>query len=309
VNEALALSTTRLSCRLGRRSVLRDVTLEVRRGEVFGVLGPNGAGKTTLLDVICGLVPPSAGEVSVLGQVRGSRDAGLRARIGVLSQETALYDELDALRNLRLHASLFEVADADARIEELLRLVGLWDRRTDRVGTYSGGMKRRLAIARSLLHDPELLIFDEPTIGVDVEARHAIWQYVRWLRGQGRTLVLTTNYLDEAEALCDRVAILKDGEVVTVDTPRQLIARAGRCIDIDCADDVAGVVRDRLAGAAEIVRVESRPGGLTVFTSDHSGDVERVRELVADHTGDVRIDVRAPALAEVFELLTSVPPR
>jgi len=289
--------------------VLRDVTLEVRRGEVFGVLGPNGAGKTTLLDVICGLVPASAGEVTVLGQVRGSRDAGLRARLGVLSQETALYDELDAMRNLRLHASLFAVADAPARIEELLRLVGLWDRRTDRVGTFSGGMKRRLAIARALLPDPELLIFDEPTIGVDVEARHAIWQYVRWLRAQGRTLVLTTNYLDEAEALCDRVAILKNGEVVTVDTPKHLIARAGRCVDVDCPDALASAVRRRLSDAPEIVRVESRPGGLTVFTGDHDSHVERIRELVASEIGDVRVDVRAPALAEVFELLTSAPPR
>ena len=196
-----AVDVIDVTCTFGRVHALNGLSLRVPTGTVVGIVGPNGAGKTTLIDVICGLVRPSSGIVRVLGEDVRARGAALRGRIGVLPQETALYDELTPEQNLRFAAALYDVPRPAARIAEVLELVGLSGRARDRVRGFSGGMQRRVAIARALLHNPPLLILDEPTVGVDVEARHQIWAHIRSLRAGGRTVVLTTNYLDEAEAL------------------------------------------------------------------------------------------------------------
>ena len=226
-----------VTCNFGRVQALDGLTLHILPGTVVGIVGPNGAGKTTLIDVICGLVRPSRGTVRVLGEDVAAHAAALRARIGVLPQETALYDEVTALQNLRFAAALYAVPHADIRIAEVLELVGLSARARDVVRGFSGGMQRRLAIARALLHDPPLLILDEPTVGVDVEARHQIWAHIRLLKAGGRTVVLTTNYLDEAEALCDRVAILRAGKLVAEDTPAAVTVRSGRCLELECWEE------------------------------------------------------------------------
>src|SRR5207249_1562630 len=193
-----AIEVADVVCQFGRSRALDGVSLRVMPGTVVGVLGPNGAGKTTLIDAICGLVRPSRGAVHVLGEDVSGDTTALRARIGVLPQETALYDEVTALQNLRFAAALYGVPHAEARIAEVLELVGLRERARDVVRGFSGGMQRRLAIARALLHDPPLLILDEPTLGVDVEARHPTWAHIRSLRA-GDVKACRTRSLDLVE--------------------------------------------------------------------------------------------------------------
>jgi len=291
-------------CQLGRIRALDGVSLRVMPGTVVGVVGPNGAGKTTLIDVICGLVRPSRGTVRVLGQSVAGNTSALRARIGVLPQETALYDEVTAWQNLRFAAALYGVAHPDARIAEVLDLVGLRERARDVVRAFSGGMQRRLAIARALLHDPVLLILDEPTVGVDVEARHQIWAHIRSLRAGGRTVMLTTNYLDEAEALCDRVAILRAGTLVAEDTPAALGARTGRCLELECWEQDAAELSVALRAHPGVLRAEIVDFGLRLYVGVETKpeDVVRAAREICAVEG---FRTRSTDLVEVFRSLTA----
>ena len=324
---AAAIDAVDVTCSFGRVRALDGLSLRVRPGTVVGVVGPNGAGKTTLIDVICGLLRPSRGTVRVLGEDVGLRAAALRARIGVLPQETALYDEVTALQNLRFAAALYSVPHASTRIAEVLELVGLSGRARDVVRGFSGGMQRRLAIARALLHnprligtlsngyrqrvgladslvhDPPLLILDEPTLGVDVEARHQIWAHIRSLRAGGRTVVLTTNYLDEAEALCDRVAILRAGKLVAEDTPAALGARTGRCLELECWEEGATKLWEAFRDHRGVLRAEVVDFGLRVYLAVDASPEDVVREArrVCPVDG---FRTRSPDLVEVFRSLT-----
>ena len=297
-----AIEIKDVACHFGAVRALDGISLEVAAGTVMGIVGPNGAGKTTLIDVLCGLAQPSRGSVHVFGENVRSRARAIRARIGVLPQETALYDEVTAVDNLRFAAALYDVAKPDARIAEMLELVGLTSRARDVVRGFSGGMQRRLAIARALLHDPQLLVLDEPTVGVDVEARHLIWKHIRALRACGRTVLLTTNYLDEAEALCDRVAILRAGVVVAEDTPSALAARAGKCLEIECDERSAGVVAELLARRTGVLRSERSEVGLCLYLEPDVAPEELVHEARAA-CSIAGFRTRAPDLVEVFRAL------
>jgi ABC-type multidrug transport system ATPase subunit len=219
------LDLTRVFTSAGKPAAAVDhLNLTVHQGEVFGLLGPNGSGKTTLINMICGLIPPTSGSIEILGlDIRRSRRQ-IRALMGVVPQETALYGELTAQANMEFHADLYGVPRREQRdrIARRLHMVDLSARKDSRVSTFSGGMARRLAIARALLHDPQLLILDEPTLGVDPQAKAVIWEYVDAQREQGKTVVVTTNVLDEAQH-CDRIAIIDHGRVVRLPvTPAQL---------------------------------------------------------------------------------------
>src|SRR3989442_8454001 len=200
------------------------LSLTVQQGEIFGLVGPNGSGKTTTINMISGLSVPTSGQVRVMGYDVRREARQMRRLLGSIPQETALYEELTAWDNMDFHADLFGVPrkEKKERIVRLLELVQLLDRKASRVSTFSGGMKRRLAIARALLHEPSLVYLDEPTLGVDVQARRAIWDYCLSLRDQGKTVLITTNYLEEAQALCERLAIIDHGKLITVDTPDHL---------------------------------------------------------------------------------------
>jgi ABC-2 type transport system ATP-binding protein len=301
---APAIEVTDVVCQFGRIRALDGVSLRVMPGTVVGVVGPNGAGKTTLIDVVCGLVRPSRGTVRVLGQGVTGNTTTLRARIGVLPQETALYDEVTAWQNLRFAAALYGVAHPDTRIAEVLDLVGLRERARDVVRGFSGGMQRRLAIARALLHNPALLILDEPTVGVDVEARHQIWAHIRSLRAGGRTVMLTTNYLDEAEALCDRVAILRAGALVAEDTPSALSERTGRCLELECWEQDATELSVALREYPGVLRTEIVDFGLRLYVrvGTNPEDVVRAARKVRAVEG---FRTRSPDLVEVFRSLTA----
>src|SRR5579872_3568979 len=219
-----AIEITDLCKTFGSFKAVDNLTLTVKQGEIFGLLGPNGSGKTTTINMVSGLSLPTSGMVRVLGYDVRHNARQVRQILGSVPQETALYEELSAWTNMDFHADLFGIPrkEKKERITRLLELVQLLDRKDSRVGTFSGGMKRRLALARAMLHDPQLLYLDEPTLGVYVQARRAIWDYVLALRDQGKTVLITTNYLEEAQVLCERLAIIDSGKLITVDTPDHL---------------------------------------------------------------------------------------
>ncbi len=208
----------------GGHKALEDLSFSVERGEVIGLLGPNGAGKSTTVKLVTGILKPTSGNVRVSGfEVTENLDA-VRKLIGFMPQETALYEDLTAQESLEYHAELYGVAknEIQERIARMLELAGLTHRKDDLVRTYSGGMKRRLALVRSILHDSELLILDEMSLGVDVQSRNLIWNQVRKMKAEGRTVIFCTNYMDEAEALADRVIVIDNGQCVAVGAPKDL---------------------------------------------------------------------------------------
>jgi lipooligosaccharide transport system ATP-binding protein len=211
----------------GSQRVVDGVSLEIRRGECFGLLGPNGAGKTTTLRLLLGLIAPDGGKLELLGHdvPRHSREA--RLRVGVVPQMDNLDPDFSVAENLMVYGRYFGMSDSaiEARIPGLLEFASLTGKRDARVPTLSGGMKRRLTLARALVNDPDVIFLDEPTTGLDPQARHLIWQRLRELTSQGKTLLLTTHFMDEAERLCHRLAVMDNGRIISQGTPRELIER------------------------------------------------------------------------------------
>jgi ABC-2 type transport system ATP-binding protein len=296
----------RVSCRVRSRYLLDEVSLQFAAGQVTGILGPNGAGKSTLLSVLIGLRQITSGTASVLGLALPHTSRALRRRIGVVLQDTALYDELTVEENFKFSGALYGIRDLPGRIDAVLGLIGLSERRRDPVSILSGGMRRRVAIARALLHEPELLVIDEPTLGVDVDARHAIWSHIRVLRSHGTSVIVATNYLDEAQSLCDVVAVLSEGRVMAVETPDTLVARAGRCVDIDCTGDEAILVGHAVQGLDGILRVDQTPSGAAVFLEGGAPADPVVWSVLHRVPGVGGVRVRAADLAEVFRALAIV---
>ncbi len=219
-----ALEVSGLRKSYGALRAVDDVSFRVEAGTIVGLLGPNGAGKTTTVSIVCGLLPPDNGEIRVAGApLAGDTDPAKR-RLGLVPQELALYEELSADDNLRFFGALqgLEGARLSSRIDAVLHLTGLVERRRDRVKVYSGGMKRRLNLAAGLLHDPEILLLDEPTVGVDPQSRNAIFESLEKLRDEGKALLYTTHYMEEAERLCDRIVIVDHGRVAAEGTAEEL---------------------------------------------------------------------------------------
>jgi ABC-2 type transport system ATP-binding protein len=219
------LQVEQLSKRYGDRLAVDAISFAIAAGETVGLLGPNGAGKTTAIAMISGITRPDGGQVSV-GGVRVTQDANvLKRRVGLVPQDLALYDELSAWANLQLFGGLYGLGTEHLRqrADEALALVGLAGRRNERVKTFSGGMKRRLNIAGALLHDPDLILLDEPTVGVDPQSRNAIFDNLEALKRRGKTLLYTTHYMEEAERLCDRVLILDRGRILANDSVANLM--------------------------------------------------------------------------------------
>jgi linearmycin/streptolysin S transport system ATP-binding protein len=222
------LTLTGLVKRFGTNTAVDGLSLSVGRGEVFGLLGPNGAGKSTTVHMAVGIVTPDAGQVDV-GGLGSPMQPAVRGRIGVAPQALSLYELLTADENLRFFGKMYGLSGAslDARATRALEFVGLADRRRDLVGTYSGGMKRRLNLAAAILHDPDLVLLDEPTVGVDPQSRNAIFESLVALKRAGKTIVYTTHYMEEAARLCDRVAIIDHGKLLALDTVRGLTQAHG----------------------------------------------------------------------------------
>jgi ABC-2 type transport system ATP-binding protein len=282
----------------GEIEAVRGIDFEVRAGETFGFLGPNGAGKSTTIKILCTLAKPTSGQAWVAGHdVRTERDA-VRRNIGLVFQDTTLDNYLTGAQNLRFHAELYGVPAATVapRMRQVLEMVDLWDRRDSLVMTYSGGMRRRLEIARGLLHAPHVLFLDEPTVGLDPQTRASIWEYINDLKTrEDITIFLTTHYMDEAEH-CDRIAIIDHGQIVAIDTPEALKASVGKDrVQIHTDNDAAAI--DELASAFGI-EAAVHDGAVTFSVS--SGE-QFVPQLFARLTVPIRtVSVSRPSLDDVF---------
>ena len=303
------LTVSHLQKRFGDRVAVDDVSFEVAAGETIGLLGPNGAGKTTTLSMMCGLARPDGGSVSFQG--RAVQDANrFKQRVGLVPQDLALYDELSAWANLELFGGLYGMKGKvlARRADEALDLVGLGNRRRDRVKTFSGGMKRRLNIAGALLHDPELILLDEPTVGVDPQSRNAIFENLEELKRRGKTLVYTTHYMEEAERLCDRVVIIDHGKVIANDTVRGLYRRLPASQAVVLEFDGPAPAESLMAGLARLPGISSleyTAGGIQIETDDFGTPLAQVLGIIANHGLHVAsVHTAKVSLENVFIALT-----
>jgi lipooligosaccharide transport system ATP-binding protein len=292
-----------LTKRYGNFEAVRGIDFDVRSNECFGFLGPNGAGKTTTMKMISSSSPPTGGELSVLGMRAWADGRRIKQVIGVIPQDNNLDEEVTVLQNLVIYARYFGIASrvAKPRAEELLEFVALEDKRDWRIPLLSGGMKRRLLIARALMNEPELLVLDEPTTGLDPQARHLVWEKLRSLKRQGVTLLLTTHYMEEASQLCDRLVIIHEGRFLVQGSPREVIARETSPQVIEVFDPPA----ESLPGLDALEPVADRAERLAdrwlFYTNDGEELLSKVRSLPLDQ-GSVWL--RGGTLEDVFLALT-----
>jgi ABC-2 type transport system ATP-binding protein len=268
-----------LTKKFGETVAVDHLDLIIPKGEFFGLLGPNGAGKTTLVRMMSTLTEPTSGSIFVGGVQLDRNRTEIKSKIGVVPQHMNLEWELTGLQNLQLHARLFgiEKAHAEKRIDELLHFIDLFDRRNDIVKTYSGGMKRKLMIARALLHDPDVLLLDEPTVGLDASVRRKLWDLMKGLNKDGMTVILTTHYIEEAEILCSRVGFIDRGKIVELDSPKNLIEKFG-----------AFVLESFIDGETKLF-----------FFKDREAALQKAAEIDGD------VNIRLSNLEDTFLMLTN----
>jgi ABC-2 type transport system ATP-binding protein len=274
------IHTENITKKFGTVLAVDNLTLDVPEGEVFGFLGPNGAGKTTTVRMLTSLISPTRGSATVAGFAVGRQDTDIRRTVGLLTETPGMYDNLSAEYNLRIYAELYEVKDVRGQVEKYLKMLGLWDRRMDAAGTFSKGMKQKLAIARALLHEPRILFLDEPTAGLDPEASHLVREFIAELKKEGRTIFLCTHNLDEADRLCDRVGVFKT-RLLVVDTPTKLRNSVfGRkvVIHLRSADDNLAEAVRRLAFVREVSVVENKL--VVTLENPEAQNPDLIRELV-----------------------------
>ena len=300
-----AVQSVDLTKRFGDFAAVNKINLEIGSGEIFGLLGPNGAGKTTLVRVLTTVLEPTEGTAKVVGYDIRRNANKVRESIGVVSQAITLDVELSAWENMELYAKYYGVPNGlrHERIKALLDVVGLAERADFTVGSFSGGMKRRLELVRSLIHRPKILFLDEPTTGLDPQARYAVWDYLRKIhKDQGITVVITTHYLDEAEALCGRVAIVDFGKLVALGAPLDLKRKV---MGGDVVEAEISIMSDEALTALQdsdfVLEVKKRESLLTVLVKSGAEAVPRIVELVGAKGGKLRsITLREPTLDDVF---------
>jgi lipooligosaccharide transport system ATP-binding protein len=294
--------------RFGELVAVDGVDFDVERGESFGFLGPNGAGKTSTMRMIGCVSPPSGGTLSILGLDPVTRGADIRARLGVVPQQDTLDMDLTVRENIIIYGRYFGLprSDLGRRADELIDFVQLNERANDKVEPLSGGMKRRLTIARSLVNDPEVLLLDEPTTGLDPQARHTVWDRLFRLKQRGVTQILTTHYMDEAEQLCDRLVVMDKGKIAAEGSPQELIRRYSTREVVELRfrgenrpDEVAAELKSRLDGFVR--RLEALPDRLLLYTDDGDATASHVHELGLEPES---VLVRRSTLEDVFLHLT-----
>ncbi|MBO6945883.1 ABC transporter ATP-binding protein [Altererythrobacter sp.] len=287
----------------GRLKALDSVDLDIRKGEIFSLLGPNGAGKTTLIGAVCGLVRPSGGTIRAFGYDMATHWRQARARIGLVPQELSTDMFEPVFRAVSYSRGLFGLPSDKNRIEEILRALSLWDKRDERIMALSGGMKRRVLIAKALAHEPDLLFLDEPTAGVDVELRKGMWELIGQMRERGVTVILTTHYIEEAEEMADRVGIINRGQLLMVDEKDAMMQRLGRT---EAHIELASAMTE-LPDTIQRFPVELEKGGLSLCyrggdgTGKGKAEVAELTKALSvagiDFTG---IDIRESSLEDIF---------
>jgi ABC-2 type transport system ATP-binding protein len=296
------IEVTNLVKKYGQLTAVDDISFNVNQGEIFGFLGPNGAGKTTTINILCTLARPTSGQATLNGYDVTRQQNQVRHSIGLVFQDSSLDDRLTGLHNLRFHAMVYHVpvAEREKRIEHVLKMVDLWDKRNKFVRTYSGGMKRRLELARGLLHYPKVLFLDEPTLGLDPQTRNHIWEYVLELqKREGTTVFLTTHYMDEAEK-ATRIAIIDHGKLVAMDTPLKLKRMLGK--------DIITVITDDNTAAAEEIQsryqTEVRREGDQLSFAVENGEEFLPVFIKESGLKITSISLRRPTLEDVFLKIT-----
>ncbi|HDN17620.1 MAG TPA: ABC transporter ATP-binding protein [Candidatus Bathyarchaeota archaeon] len=296
--EMLAVQIDNLWKKYGDIEALKGVSLQVRKGEIFGLLGPNGAGKSTLMSCLLGLVEPDKGTIKLLG--RDVND-GVKRKIGFCPQDILLYNRLTGRENIWFFSTLYHVSQKDfaIQLQRLIKLLDMKDFIDRRVESLSGGMKRRINLAASLIHNPELLILDEPTVGLDPEARREFWSFIRLIKKEGKTVLLSTHYMDEAEELCDRVAIIDKGEIKAVGSPQELVERYGglKYLVIHVPTIYIDVAINKLAHLG--VKLEA--GQLVKRTEVPEKDLREIMKFAQSEKIPIRrIEIKNPDLEDVF---------
>ncbi|GAB3391454.1 ABC transporter ATP-binding protein [Azotobacter armeniacus] len=289
-------------------TALRNVDLEIRRGEIFALLGPNGAGKTTLISIICGIVNPSQGRVLADGHDIVTDYRAARARIGLVPQELSTDAFESVWSTVTFSRGLFGKPANPAYIEKVLRDLSLWDKKDSRIMALSGGMKRRVMIAKALSHEPQILFLDEPTAGVDVELRRGMWDMVRRLRESGVTIILTTHYIEEAQEMADRIGVIRQGEIILVEEKNALMAKLGkRQLTLTLSEPLA-----RIPESLQTYRLElSADGGQLVYTYDNQANGGNIARLL-QQLGEAGIEFKdlsssESSLEEIFVSLVHSP--
>jgi ABC-2 type transport system ATP-binding protein len=287
----------------GGKQALREVSFDVPRGEIFGLLGPNGAGKSTLINILAGLVVKTSGQVTIWGFDIDERPRNAKRSIGVVPQEIIFDPFFTPRETLEIQAGLYGISRGERKSDELLAAMHLTDKANAYARTLSGGMKRRLLVAKAMVHSPPILVLDEPTAGVDVELRRQLWDYVRRLKSTGVTIVLTTHYLEEAEELCDRIAIIHHGRVVANEPTRELVARAQeKAVVVSFDQDIASVPANDCF--ENIALLDERTLEIT-YRKDKVNAGQVLSALAADGLAIVDVSTRDPDLEDVFLSLTS----
>jgi len=293
-----AIEVNNLVKKYGQLAAVDDISFYVAKGEVFGFLGPNGAGKTTTIKILCTLARPLSGQATVNGFDVVRQQRQVRESIGLVFQDPSLDEKLSGIQNLRFHAMIYNVPSSvrDQRIEEVLNMVELWDRRNNKVINYSGGMKRRLELARGLLHNPTVLFLDEPTLGLDPQTRNRIWEYIADLqKREGTTIFLTTHYMDEAEK-ANRIAIIDHGKIVALDTPSKLKEMVGK-------DIITLKTDDNIKAAKEIesrYQLKTRIDNNELIFEKTGGEQFLPTFIKEFNTNFLSISLRRPSVDDVF---------
>lgn len=280
---------------------LKSVDLQIRRGEIFALLGPNGAGKTTLIGIVCGLVQPTAGAVTVAGHDVTRDFRAARSLVGLVPQELST-DMFETVWNTVMFSrGLFGKKANPAYVEQVLRELSLWDKKDSKIGALSGGMKRRVLIAKALSHEPQILFLDEPTAGVDVELRRDMWQMVRRLRESGVTIILTTHYIEEAEEMADRIGVINKGEIILVEEKNSLLAKLGKSqLEVQLKKPLAVMP----AGLSDLPLELTADGATLIYAAQNGGDqldlAELFRRLAALGLEFSSIETRRSTLEDIF---------
>lgn len=300
---SVAIQIQNINKKYGDLEALKDINLTINRGEFFGLLGPNGAGKSTLIGILGGLVNKDFGRITVLGKDIISNYRETKKSLGIVPQEVTFDPYFNVRETLEIQSGYFGIKNNDEKINELLKALDLTDKAEIGPRQLSGGMKRRLLIAKALVHDPEIIVLDEPTAGVDVELRNSLWDYVIKLNSQGKTIILTTHYLEEAETLCDRIAIMNKGEIVKIDTKENLINSIDKkVVSVKFADSVIGLA-EKLAGTSCKIDEEENRIEIEASKNDLNDLLKFINNLDL-HIVDMNIE--SAKLEDVFIKLTNL---
>jgi ABC-2 type transport system ATP-binding protein len=299
--------TSNLSKSFGENLAVDRLSLEIPAGEVFGLLGPNGAGKTTTIRMLSALIGPTGGEARVAGFDVTKDGYMVRKSVGILTETPGMYNQLSAERNLSFFAKLYEVADIPAQVEKYLRMLGLWERRHEEVGTFSKGMRQKLAIARALLHEPKILYLDEPTSGLDPQASRIVREFIAGLRQEGRTIIICTHNLNEADRLCDRVAVFRSS-LLALDTPTNLRRQIfGRMVVFHLTEAQPGLV-EVVEGVDFVQKAESVENKLVITLDDPEAQNPTLVKLLVEQGAEIRfVGELRRSLEDVYLHLVNAP--